>query len=319
MTSNGIVVVDEVRKDYVGGFPRKVVNAALRGVTFSIREGAIVALLGPNGAGKSTTIHLLLGFLNPTAGAIRVCGHDPRSPLARKSLGFLPEVFAFDRFVTGRKLLERFDALAQADPQTRRQRVDDILGLVDLTAESERTVGTYSKGMTQRIGLAQALLGDPEMLILDEPMSGMDPASRRAVKDILLSRRVRGRTTLLSSHILADIEELADDVVILNRGRVVARSALDDLRRRTSLVRIVFQASVETDAHGISNELLVRAVPSGDNGSFTLDCEDGEVTPMLAALAAGKVRILAVNPAQRDLESLFLELTDSGHGTGKVP
>jgi len=311
MMSEGIVIADGIQKTYVGGFRRKARTTALNDVTFSVRGGTIFALLGPNGAGKSTTIHLLLGFLNPTAGMMRVCGHDPRSPRARSSLGFLPEVFAFDRFLTGRRLLEWFDALAEQDPRTRRQRVDEVLSLVDLVSDADRKIGTYSKGMTQRIGLAQALLGDPELLILDEPMSGMDPASRRAVKDILLSRRTRGRTTMLSSHILADIEELADDVLILDHGRVVAKSSLEKLRRRSSVVRIVFEAVPKTLNAAELGELFVGALPSGDGGSFTLDCEEHDVNAALAALATAQVRILAVSPLQRDLESLFLELTEA--------
>jgi len=316
MTSEGIVIADGIQKTYVGGFPRRARKTALDDVTFSVRGGTIFALLGPNGAGKSTTIHLLLGFLNPTAGTMRVCGHDPRSPRARSSLGFLPEVFAFDRFLTGRRLLEWFDALAEQDPRTRRQRVDEVLGLVELVSDADRKVGTYSKGMTQRIGLAQALLGDPELLILDEPMSGMDPASRRAVKDILVSRRTRGRTTLLSSHILADIEELADDVMILDHGCVVAKSSLETLRRRTSVVRIVFEADPNTLESRVLGDRFVSARPSVDGGTFTLDCDENEVNAALAALAAAQVRILAVSPLQRDLESLFLELTDAGRAPG---
>jgi ABC-2 type transport system ATP-binding protein len=311
MTSEGIVVAQGIRKVYMGGFPRREHKTALDDVTFSIPRGTIFALLGPNGAGKSTTIHLLLGFFAPTSGTIRVCGHEPVSPLSRSSLGFLAEVFAFDRFSTGRRLLEQFDALTNDDRGSRKMRVDDALELVDLTADADRKVGTYSKGMTQRIGLAQALLGDPDLLILDEPMSGMDPASRRAVKDILVSRRTRGRTTLLSSHILADIEELADQVLILDQGRVVINASIHELRSRSASVRIAFQISSEDRTEGIPAELLVRARAGADGGSFTLDCLDNELTATLAKLTDARARILAVNPTRGDLESVFLAVTDA--------
>ena len=304
-----VVVVERLEKIYREGFPRRIETAALTDVSFSVPRGSIFGLLGPNGAGKSTTIHLLLGFIAPTSGTIRVFGQPPSSPLSRRSLGFLPEIFAFDRFATGRGLLERFDALGGGDAAGRRERVDEALHLVGLAEHGGRKIGTYSKGMAQRIGLGQALLGHVELLILDEPMSGMDPANRRSVKQLLAARRNHGLTTLLSSHILSDVEELADHVVILKRGMIAANAALSELRRGTAAMRVVFGI-----VEGVTDAASAAALGSpsaaqGEAGFHAVSCADDELNVLLAKLVAARARIVSVNPVQGDLESLFLELT----------
>ena len=314
MSTEEVAVVRGLCKDYPHGFLQRSRKTALCDVSFTIRGGSIFALLGPNGAGKSTTIHLMTGFLIPTAGSIRIRDQAPSSHLSRRSLGFLPEVFAFDRFATGRQLLERFDALSGHEASTRSARVDEVLQLVDLGDDARRKVGTYSKGMTQRIGLAQALLGDPELLILDEPMSGMDPANRRAVKDLLGARRSRGRATILSSHVLADIEELADEVLILNRGRVVANAPLSELRRPSTAKRIVFEAPADVAVDGELQSILSRARRESDGQAWSVEVEDDpSLNATLAILTGAGARIASVNPCTTDLEELFLQLTDGSH------
>lgn len=312
MSKDSVVLVERLEKIYREGFPRRIETAALCDVSFSIPAGSIFALLGPNGAGKSTTIHLMLGFIAPTSGSIRLFGHPPTSSLSRRSLGFLPEIFAFDRFATGRGLLERFDALNGNDPVSRRGRVDEALALAGLSDAAHRKVGTYSKGMTQRIGLAQALLGDPEILILDEPMSGMDPANRRAVKSMLLARRERGRTTLLSSHILADIEELADHVLILKRGIVAADGPLSQLRGSSSGMRVVFELQRDAPMPAELADLVAGAEAAETPGTLAIRCAEDGLNALLARLIAARARVLSVNPMRSDLESLFLELTGPG-------
>jgi len=192
----------------------------------------------------------------------------------------------------------------------RRDRVEAALHAVELRDQAHRRIGTYSKGMTQRIGLAQALLGDVDLLILDEPMSGMDPASRRSVKALLTERHERGQTTLLSSHILSDIEELADHALILRKGIVVANAPLAELRRASSTIRVLFTLPADPAEAESLRELTARSVP--DDGAFSLECAEGELNAVLARLIAGRARIVSVNPLHGDLETRFLELTQGG-------
>jgi ABC-2 type transport system ATP-binding protein len=316
MIERSPIVVQDLCKDYVSGPLRRTKVSALKGITFTVESGSLFALVGPNGAGKSTTMHLMLGFIPATSGSVRVLGHPPESHRSRESLGFLPEVFAYDRFVTGRRLLGGFDALAGGAASDRARRVEEVLELVALTDQADRKVGTYSKGMTQRIGLAQALLGDPELVILDEPMSGMDPASRRSVKDILMRRRARGRTTLLSSHILSDIEELADHVVILRHGTIVANAPMAALKAESGSMRVSFRWGEATSRPA---EMANRAQASdtGPDAVLTIDCVKEELNSVLEKLVAVGASIEGVSERRQTLESLFLGLTESSSAGGE--
>lgn len=297
-----------VVKDYPTGFLRRGRKRALDGVGFEVPRGGITALLGPNGAGKSTLLHLLVGFLRPTQGRIELFGSDPSDPRTRTELGFLPEIFAFDRFLTGRRLLETFDALSGRAPEGRTARVDAALHAVAMESEAHRKVGGYSKGMAQRIGLAQALLGDPELVILDEPMSGMDPASRRAVRSLLEARIAAGKTTLISSHILAEIETVASHVVLLQRGRVRAAGPIEQFRRRDGGARITFRAEDGRAAIALAALGLDVPQPDGD-GRFALRCPGERVDEALSTLLSASASIDEVTRGGTSLEASFLELT----------
>jgi ABC-2 type transport system ATP-binding protein len=297
-----------VVKDYRGGFARRRTIRALDGVSLELPGGAITALLGPNGAGKSTALHLMMGFLSPTAGTVRLLDKPPTDPRARRDVGFLPEVFAFDRFMTGRKLLRMFDALAGRPREGREGRVDEALASVAMEAEADRKVRTYSKGLTQRIGLAQALLGQPEVAILDEPMSGMDPAGRMRLKELLDERRARGKTTMVSSHILPEMQEIADRIVIVHHGKVRAQGALAELAGEASMARIVFRAGDGRALEAIADRGLPEAT-STDDGSRVLVCPADRVDEAVATLVAAQASIDAVSKSDANLESLFLELT----------
>lgn len=300
---------DGVVKDYHRGVSRRKVTRALDGLSFEVPCGKITALLGPNGAGKSTALHLLVGFLTPTQGSVRVFDMPPADPASRRDVGFLPEVFAFDRFLTGRRLLRMFDALSGSSRDGREARVDAALRAVAMEAEADRKVRTYSKGLTQRIGLAQALLGDPELAILDEPMSGMDPAGRVSMQGLLEDRRACGKTTLVSSHILPEMEALADRIVIVHHGKVRAQGTMAELSGDASGARITFRA---TDGQPLS-ALAERGLPepkSSGAGRFVLSCPTDEIDDAVATLVATGASIDEVSRIERNLESLFLELTD---------
>ena len=202
---------------------------AVRDVSFTLHEGETVALVGHNGAGKTTLMKLMLGLIRPSAGRIQVLGDDPAAGefAARRRVGYLPENVSFNAALTGRETLA-FYARLKREPQ---ETVMPLLDRVGLTHAAGRRVGTYSKGMRQRLGLAQALLGEPRVLLLDEPTTGLDPALRQSFYEIVGELRARGATVLLSSHALTELEERAGRVVIMNRGIKVADGTLDELRR----------------------------------------------------------------------------------------
>ncbi|WP_046868520.1 ABC transporter ATP-binding protein [Microvirga massiliensis] len=202
---------------------------AVRGVSLTLGEGETIALVGHNGAGKTTLMKLMLGLIRPTSGTIRVLGDDPAAGefAARRRLGYLPENVSFNTALTGQETLAFYARLKR---QNKRE-VASLLERVGLTHAADRRVGTYSKGMRQRLGLAQALLGEPRILLLDEPTTGLDPALRQTFYDIVEELRARGATVLLSSHALTELEERAGRVIIMNRGLKVADGTLDELRR----------------------------------------------------------------------------------------
>jgi ABC-2 type transport system ATP-binding protein len=304
-----VVVAEGLGKDYREGFRMRPV-AALGEVSFSLAPGMIHGLLGPNGAGKSTTLHLLLGFIRPTRGRATLFGRSPSDTDSRRGLGFLPEIFAFDGFATGRRLLRRFDVLAGHPSDGREARVEAALDAVNLREAASRAPRTYSKGMMQRIGLAQAILGDPDLMILDEPMSGMDPATRYSVRELLRERRTRGKTTVLSSHILSDVEALADRVLILDRGRVVADGRLESLGPSRHGCTVVFRDDrPERFDEFLGGQGLSRS-PDEPGSDQRVEINDGGLKQrVLAHLIAGNAEIVSVTPRETGLESLFLDLT----------
>lgn len=310
-----VLAAEGLGKDFREGFLMRR-KTALEEVSFALEPGKIHGFLGPNGAGKSTTIHLLLGFLHPTRGRALLAGGPPFLPESRSDVGFLPEVFAFDKFSTGRNLLLRFDALAGRGLEGRDARVNAALAAVAMLDAAGKRIGAYSKGMTQRIGLAQALLGDPGILILDEPMSGMDPSTRHAVREVLRARRDRGKTTLLSTHILADVEAIADRVLILDRGRVVAERGLEELRSGGAGSVVVFSDANASRFDVVFAELGVSPEAlTGQAGVFRVLVPESDLQDrLLARLAGDGAHIVSVTPEHASLESIFLKLTGGKAG-----
>ena len=202
-------------------------------IDFEIRRHEIFGLLGPNGSGKSTTIKMILGLLHKTSGRLTVFGKLPSDVVTKKHIGFLPEESYLYRFLNPLETLDYYGKLFGLDRAARRRRSEELLDMLGLTKVAHRPVGEFSKGMTRRIGLAQALINDPEFLILDEPTSGLDPIATRQVKDLLLELRRRGKTILLSSHLLADCEDVCDRMVMLYGGRIRAQGTVDELLAQT--------------------------------------------------------------------------------------
>jgi ABC-2 type transport system ATP-binding protein len=224
----------KVFKDFWGRPKARAVDH----VDFEVRRGEVFGLLGPNGSGKSTTVKLLLGLLHPTKGHIEVFGHSPRHVATKARIGYLPEESYLYRFLDSRETLDFFGSLFDLESVDRNQRTEQLLHMVGLSQVSHRTVGEFSKGMQRRIGLAQALINDPDLVILDEPTSGLDPIGCREVKDLIIALARRGKTVILSSHLLADVEDVCDRVVIYYGGKIQAMGELKDLLAAPDSIRI---------------------------------------------------------------------------------
>ncbi|RKX68616.1 ABC transporter ATP-binding protein [candidate division WOR-3 bacterium] len=212
-----LVELRNITKTYRIIFGKKV--EALRGITLVVGKGEAVALVGPNGAGKTTAIKIILGLLNPDCGKISIFGQDPNSDI-RKRIGYLPENPTFYRFLTGRENLLFLTRMV--DPDIPIKRIDEMLRLVGLYGAKDRPVRGYSRGMVQRLGIAQAIIHNPDLLILDEPLSGLDPIGRKEIRSILLNMKKEGKTIFFSTHILPDVTPLADRVIVINKGRIVS-------------------------------------------------------------------------------------------------
>jgi ABC-2 type transport system ATP-binding protein len=215
---------------------------AVDSVDFDVRRGEVFGLLGPNGSGKSTTVKLLLGLLYPTKGHIEVFGHSPRHVQTKARIGYLPEESYLYRYLNSRETLDFFGNLFQLGKSERDNRAEQLLEMVGLSQTRMRAVGEFSKGMQRRIGLAQALINDPDLIILDEPTSGLDPIGCREVKDLILALARRGKTVILSSHLLSDVEDVCDRVVIYYGGKIQAMGTLKDLLATPDAIRITTPA-----------------------------------------------------------------------------
>jgi len=241
--SNGEVVVSvrgltKVFKDFWGRPKARAVD----NVDFEVRRGEVFGLLGPNGSGKSTTVKLMLGLLYPTKGHIEVFGHSPRHVATKSRIGYLPEESYLYRYLNSHETLDFFGNLFRLPSKDREDRAEQLLEMVGLSQTRMRAVGEFSKGMQRRIGLAQALINDPDLVILDEPTSGLDPIGCREVKDLILALARRGKTVLLSSHLLADVEDVCDRVVIYYGGKVQAMGTLKELLATPDSIRITTPA-----------------------------------------------------------------------------
>ena len=248
-------------------------------VDFEVRRGEVFGLLGPNGSGKSTTVKLLLGLLNPTKGHIEVFGHSPRHVATKARIGYLPEESYLYRFLNSHETLDFFGNLFQLSKEQRDSRSEQLLEMVGLGQTSNRAIGEFSKGMQRRIGLAQALINDPDLIILDEPTAGLDPIGCREVKDLIIALARRGKTVILSSHLLADVEDVCDRVVIYYGGKIQAAGTLKELLARPDSLRITTpllpRETLERALHILRQDLVTGEVrvenPTQNLESYFLD------------------------------------------------
>jgi ABC-2 type transport system ATP-binding protein len=305
-----VLAVKDLAKTFRIGFFRKRVEA-VRGIDFEVRPGEIFGLLGPNGAGKTTTIKMVLRLIFPTAGQIRLFGSEAHDHRVMQRVGYMPENPYVYQYLKPGEFLDLCGRLHGMDRDARRARVDAMLEKVNLSEAKDRPIGRFSKGMMQRVGLAQALLHDPELLILDEPLSGLDPIGRKEIRDILVEQRRAGKTLLFTSHILSDVEMLCDRVTILQKGKVTAHGTLDELLSKD--VR-----RVEIELTRVSDDLREKLEElAADHrwveGRFSLVVEGDDRVPEILDLAReGGAKIEAVIPQRETLEGLFVREAVAG-------
>lgn len=262
-------------------FWRRPKVRAVNDISFTVNKGEVFGLLGPNGSGKSTTLKMILGLLYPTTGQLRVLGHSPRDVKTKARIGYLPEESYIYPYLTSHETLTFYGMLFDIGGAERRERTGQLLDMIGLRHARNRQVGEFSKGMARRIGLAQALINDPDLVILDEPTSGLDPIGCRQVKDLIKTLAGRGKTVLLSSHLLSDVEDICDRVAILYNGRVQALGTIQELLEERTRYRLTMPE--------VSEETMSR---------------------ILATVRQELGQEPAVDHPRRDLEQFFLEVVD---------
>jgi ABC-2 type transport system ATP-binding protein len=315
-----VVEIENLTKDYEVGFWRKRKVRALDGLTLRVEGGEIFGFLGANGAGKTTTLKLLMRLIYPTAGSARILGRDINDVSMHARIGYLPENPYFYDYLTARELLNYCAELFGYNRAERKQRTEELLSRVHLDKKSwDKQLRKYSKGMLQRVGLAQALVNDPEIVFLDEPMSGLDPIGRREVRDLIASLRTKGTTVFMCSHILSDIEVLCDRVAILSRGRLAETGRLEELRERAGDGHRIEITVAGTDAEKLSSVFPVlegaRITPTAGGARIEV-ADERDVDAALAALRSAGGRLVSVQPVRQSLEELFVrevEEKDKGH------
>jgi ABC-2 type transport system ATP-binding protein len=306
-----VLRADELRKTFRLGFFRKRVEA-VRGISFSVARGEIFGFLGPNGAGKTTTLKILMGLIFPSSGRVEVLGRPVPDRAAQRRVGYLPETPYFYEYLTPEEFLDFAGALCDVPAAARRRRADALLTRVGLDHARGRPLRKFSKGMLQRIGIAQALMGDPEVVVLDEPMTGLDPLGRKDVRDLILELGHEGKTVLYSTHILPDVEMTCDRVAIVVGGRLRSVGTLASLLSARVLSTEVVLHPALAGAGGPSPPDGVPPLPPGARrlpgaGVVALELPAGaDVDAFLRAAQAGGAAIVSVTPRRESLEDLFV-------------
>jgi ABC-2 type transport system ATP-binding protein len=303
------IVTENLTKSYASGWPGRPPFVALDGMTLTVGRGEIFGFLGPNGAGKTTTLKILLGLVRATSGKALLLGQPAGDVETRCRIGFLPESPYFYDYLTAEEFLGFYGQLAGLGRVAINQRVTDLLALVGLAEARTRQLRKFSKGMLQRIGLAQALIHDPELIILDEPMTGLDPVGRKQVRDLILSLRDRGKTIFFSTHILHDVEMICDRVGIVMKGRLLASGRVDELVRQdhTQSVEIVCR-QIKAEGNAFIHSLATRVLQQGQQCLIVLPNSDA-VDAVVGEIKRRGGRLLSVTPHKASLEDLFFQET----------
>ncbi len=300
-----ILVVENLVKRYGD-------KVALKGVSFRVEKGIVYSLLGPNGAGKTTLLSIIAGILNPTSGRVLVKGGDPRDPKARLHIGYCPQEHGLTELLTGRDNMMFYARLYGYSESEARKRVNELLDLVGLTDYADKPVAKYSGGMKKRLSLAITLLHDPDLLILDEPTTGMDPGMRRSVWDIILGLRKEGKTILLATHYMEEADYLSDRVAIMNEGEIVAEGSPEELKQKygpKSVVELELymppKPSTIEDLGRFSDTIYL------ENNTIKVHTQDPDsiIPKLVDTLYSGGLSLKALRIAKPTLEDVFLKLT----------
>ncbi len=311
-----IIEIENLSKDYETGFWRKKKVRALDGLNLKVKGGQIFGFLGGNGAGKTTTIKILMTLLFPTSGSARILGRDISDTSMHSRIGYCPENPYFYDYLTARELMNYFGSLFRMDALERASRADQLLSTVGLAKKDwDKQLRKFSKGMLQRVGLAQSLINDPEIVFLDEPMSGLDPIGRREIRELIAGLRDRGKTVFMSTHILSDIEALCDEVAILRGGKLAATGDLDDL-----LTKSGEQRSFEIVLNGVSGNGFADRISSIAGSQFSVKPngvsvrveDESQIDLILQASREAGGKLVSVQPVKQSLEELFVRTDADG-------
>jgi ABC-2 type transport system ATP-binding protein len=301
------ISTENLTKDYAVGFWRKRPYRALDSLTLDVQPGEVFGFLGPNGAGKTTTLKLLMRLVFPTSGRAEILGRPAGDVTVKRRIGYLPENPYFYDYLTAEELLSYFGGLFGLGAGDRRARVSQLLDEVGIAAERRMQLRKFSKGMLQRVGIAQALINEPDLVIFDEPMSGLDPLGRREVRSLILKLRDRGCTVFFSSHVLSDAEALCSRVAILAKGRLAAAGRLSDMIAFEIRGWELVAASVG-DALARTLEAKARRVTKISEGRYTIELPlDPPPERMLAEVTSGGATVVSLNPIRETLEDFFVE------------
>jgi ABC-2 type transport system ATP-binding protein len=292
-----------LEKTYMVGFWRKRPRQALRPLHLSVEDSEIFGFLGPNGAGKTTTLKLLMGLVFPTAGSARIMGREWTDPEVKAQIGFLPEQPYFYDYLTAHELLDYYGQLSGVPAKDRKRRIDEVLSLVGLTDVRGVQLRKFSKGMLQRVGIAQAILHDPKLVFFDEPMSGLDPIGRREVRDLMEQLKHQGKTVFFSTHILSDAEALCDRVAIIYKGELRRVGTIEELTASVQgRVDVIWQGTqVPASIKALGAECHI----TGDTVRAVLNASQQDAA--IDALRRERLRLISITPVRTSLEAYFVE------------
>ncbi len=293
-----------VTKEFKTGLRGRV--RALDNVNLSVNSGEIFGLLGPNGAGKTTLVKILLGLVSPDSGSLSMFDTDVKDFRIRSKVGYLPENPGFPPYLNGRQVMELFGSLAGVDPEIRIKKTDELLNMLNMDKHAGRKVTTYSKGMTQRLGLAQTLIHDPDIIFLDEPTDGVDPIGRRDIREVLISLKNSGKTIFLNSHLLSEVEMICESVAIMDKGRIVSSGNLDDLNSDSNHYRISCPDMNMGHLENLEPEHVTCTLQDG-----ILDVSVDSVQQLnrvIDMIRGAGLLINSVIPVKQSLESYFIDL-----------
>lgn len=308
---NAMIEIENLTKDFMVGFWKKHPFRALDGLTIEVPEGELFGFLGPNGAGKTTTLKMLMDLIRPTAGTARILGRPATDSVMKQQIGYLPENPYFYDYLTCSEFLTYYARLCSLSPSDSSSRVKELLDRTDMTRAAGTQLRRLSKGMLQRIGIAQAIIHRPRVVFLDEPMSGLDPLGRRLVREIVEGLRKDGVTVFFCSHILPDVEALCDRVAILNRGKLVECGRLDELTHvRSSAFEVVASRLPQSAVNELRQfaSTLVE-IPAGTKVEIE---SEADVERLLAIIHKAGGKLVSVNPLKISLEDLFIRELDDG-------